>query len=295
MRVMVLYNPIAGAGRAARVARSLREPLAGAGHDVSLMETRTDPPASWLLPALAGVDLLVVAGGDGAMRLAGGPAADSATPVYHFPVGTENLFSREFGMDRSVPRLLRAIGRRETRVVDVGRVGEETFLLMISVGFDADVVIDLASRRKGGITHLSYVGPIVRQMLRWRPPRLTIDVDGTRLVDDRPGFVVVANARQYARRLDPARNASMTDGLLDVAFFPTAGVRSLPRWALACRLGRQMNDPRLVSGRGRAVVLRSDPPRWYQIDGDAPEGLDRDPPAELAISLSNNGLPVLIP
>ncbi len=219
MNIVVLYNPIAGAGKAGAVARRIGEAVDQAGRHVVLAETRIDAADDWLDRQLAEAGALVVVGGDGAVRLAAEPAIRTQTPLYHFPSGTENLFSREFGMDRRVQTLLRALERNEPRLVDVGVVNGRTFLLMVSVGYDAEVVHDLAGRRGSSISHWSYLGPSIRQLRSWRPSRLAVTVDGERIDLGRQGAVVVANSRQYAWRLDPAQRAVMSDGLLDVLFF----------------------------------------------------------------------------
>ena len=293
MRLMVLYNPIAGAGQAAAAAESLESPLRQAGHDLLLGCTRADPPADWLDAELGDVGALVVVGGDGAVRLASGPAVRTGTPLYHFPLGTENLFARELGFDDSIPRLLHAIGRHRVRYLDVGAVEGQPFLLMASMGFDAGVVHRLASRRIRGITHLSYLPPILSQLLGWRPSRMTVSVENEVVVDDEPGFVVVANSRQYAVRLDPAPHASMTDGVLDIVFFPCRSSLAMVRWMLACRLGRHVRDPRLVYRKGKRISLRSATPRPYQLDGDVPD--NRSAVSEIDLTLQPGVLPVLDP
>ena len=136
-----------------------------------LAETRIDAADDWLDGQLAEARALVVVGGDGAVRLAAEPAIRTQTPLYHFPYGTENLFSREFGMDRCVQTLLGALERNEPRLIDVGVVNGRTFLLMVSVGYDAEVVHDLAGRRGSSLSPWSYLGPSIRQLRAWRPPR----------------------------------------------------------------------------------------------------------------------------
>jgi len=307
MRVMTLYNPIAGAGRAAKAGRAVCDALRRAGHEARLAETSLGPRKQWLDPQISGVDLIVVVGGDGAMRLASGAARRSQTPLYHYPVGTENLCAREFGTDRSLARLLAAIERFEVKRFDLGTANDRDFLLMASVGYDAEVVADLAARRGSRITHLTYLAPMLRQFVRFKPPRLSVAVDGKAIVDDREGCLVVGNSRQYARRFDPACRASMTDGLLDVVFFPTRSRRELLRWAIACRLRRHVASDRLIYRLGRAVEVRCRPPQRYQLDGDPPEspagdetraGVEADvgkPVVDLRISLCPSVLPVLIP
>ncbi|MCH7603364.1 MAG: NAD(+)/NADH kinase [Planctomycetes bacterium] len=271
MTIAVVFNPIAGAGRAAGEGRRVAESLKDAGHSVVIVETRMEPPSQWLDPELKDCRVIVVAGGDGTVRQVSESAMKFSIPIYHYPLGTENLFSREFGMDRDVNRLIQAIEKGNVRRVDIGRANGRLFLLMVSVGFDAEVVHDLATRRSGGISHASYLGPMVRQFLRFSAAKLEVTVDGERLDNGKRGFVVIANSSQYGLRLNPAPDADMSDGELDVVFFPTASRRALVGWIWRCWRGRHRADKRLIFRRGREVTVLSESPQAFQIDGDRPE------------------------
>jgi diacylglycerol kinase family enzyme len=291
VRILLLYNPVAGRAKAAAAAERLRVTLREAGHDPIMKRTEPEPAAGWLDAALHEVDLLLVVGGDGAVRLAGGSAARTGTPLYTYPLGTENLFAREFGIGRSSRRLLGALDRFEIRRVDVGVAGEQSFLLMASLGLDARMVQEVADRRRGGITRLSYLAPGLRQLRQWRAPRLTILVDDEAVVREARGFVVVANSRQYAVRLDPALRASMSDGLLDVVFFPCGAGPGVLAWLLACRLRTQVWSARVTYRRGSRILLQSEPEHAYQLDGDDPG--PTSPTSELSIAVRAGALPVL--
>jgi diacylglycerol kinase family enzyme len=292
VRILLLYNPVAGRGKAAAAVEGLRVTLREAGHDPIVKRTEPEPAADWLDSALRGVDLLLVVGGDGAVRLAGDSAARTGTPLYTFPLGTENLFAREFGIGRSRRQLLGALERFEIRRVDLGVAGEESFLLMASLGLDASMVQEVADRRRGGITRLSYIVPGLRQLRRWRAPRLTIHVDDEVVVREGRGFVVVANSRQYAARLDPALRASMSDGLLDVVFFPCGAGPGVLAWLFACRTRTQVRSTRVTYRRGSRILLRSEPEHPYQLDGDAPG--PTSPASELSIAVRAGALPVIV-
>jgi len=299
VRIHLLYNPKAGAGRAEAAARQLISPIEEAGHDPVLAESQLAPSERWLDPELARADVLVVIGGDGAMRLAAASAARTATPVYHYPLGTENLFSREFGMLATPSALLAAIRAHRVEQIDVGMANGRLFLLMASIGYDAEVIHDLSARRRGGITHLAYVGPLLRQLVRWRPPALTVRLDGDLLCERQPGLAVVANSRQYGMRLDPARRASMSDEMLDVVVLPAPTRWSVVRWMIACLRGRHLDDPRIIYATGTVVEIRTPTPRHYQLDGDPPDpppGSDEPDVTDcLRISLWSKRLSVLVP
>ena len=95
VRVLILFNPISGSGRSARLAGDLVVELerlaeeAGRPLEIELAETRPEPAEHWLDALLDSIELLVVVGGDGAMRLAAPAAMRCGMPVYHYPAGTE--------------------------------------------------------------------------------------------------------------------------------------------------------------------------------------------------------------
>lgn len=271
MTIAVVYNPIAGAGRAAQAGRGVVGILERAGHEVTIIETKLEPASQWLDPALGNCKAIVVVGGDGTVRLVSESAMKSDLPIYHYPLGTENLFARQFDMDQSEAKLLGAIERYRIQKFDIGHVNGLTFLLMVSVGYDAEVVHDLASNRSGAISHLSYARPMCRQFFRWKPPKLLITLDGRRIDGGQRGFVVIANSSQYGQRLDPARDAIMDDGQLDVVFFPTRSRMDLLSWMWKMRRGSHMSDNRLIYQQGKSLTIECDEPQRFQIDGDRPD------------------------
>ncbi len=90
----------------------------------------------------------------------------------------------------------------------------------------------------------------------------------------------------------------MTDGQLDVVCFPARTRRRMAAWILACRLGRHLQDPRLIYRRARAVEIRASRPVHFQIDGDHPApsaGSVDGGVAELTIEVEPSALTVLLP
>jgi diacylglycerol kinase family enzyme len=142
---------------------------------------------------------------------------------------------------------------------------------MASVGFDADVVSDLSENRGKSITHLSYLKPCIRRFLGFSAPEISIKVDDAQVVEKQKGWVVVANSPAYARGLNPARNASMTDGRLDLVFLPIHSRRSLINWILRMKRGAHLLHETAVEHRGRTIEIKPSAPACWQLDGDAPE------------------------
>jgi diacylglycerol kinase (ATP) len=258
------------------VRSEIESALRGAGHQAVALDVSAPDFGPGSVRAIAeGPAAVVVIGGDGSVHHALPLLAGSGVPVYQAPLGTENLFSREFGMTRDPGTLVRALAARRVRTIDVGvceatdAAGEKVvrrFAIMCSLGPDASVVHRLAKVRNGPISHLSYVRPCVEEALAPVLARTRVSVDGTPLADWTTGMLVVANLRQYAMRVDPARDASPDDGMLDVVLMPAdSGLGTLARMAGA-RLRRSPDS--VLTARGRVVEIEAEGSP-SQIDGEA--------------------------
>jgi diacylglycerol kinase (ATP) len=310
MQVAMLFNPISGTGRALATAERLRDELTLSGFKVRLIPTERRDPALWLRPKLNGCDAAIIAGGDGAVRLAVTELSRASVPLWHAPCGTENLFARAFGMTRKSDDIARALVGRKTRAIDLGTVvggdlrrnGEsatsehaESFAIMGSIGFDADVVHALDACRTGGISHFSYVGPVQRCLTSWSPATLRWTIDGESEELGR-GMVVVGNMPEYGVRLNPTRDAEPTDGLLDAVFLPANSAWELALWVPLLRCGLHTRLAPARSGfrmrRGALVEVWTSKPTLLQLDGDP----SRAAAAEGRVFRALQGvLPVLLP
>ena len=296
MRVQIVTNPNAGRGRGAQQVSAVVESLTSRGH------IAIDQPITRLMdrstgePDPDGFDVLVIAGGDGTIRAMLRRALARAIPIYHLPTGTENLFAREFGMSADPGDVVEAIEAGVIRAVDVGVCDSSPFALMCSIGPDAGVIHRLVRTWTGPISHRSYVRPILAEIARPHLPRVSVCADGQRVVEEQRGLLVVANCRQYGFRLDPARRASMSDGLLDLVFMPCRSSTGALRWAARARLGTHERDHRIVHLTATRFELSWDDPRGlYQVDGEAAAATIVDGRASMVVGIRPGVLRVLMP
>ncbi|MFN0132327.1 MAG: diacylglycerol/lipid kinase family protein [Phycisphaerales bacterium] len=294
MNVLILANTHSGRGKAMVIATRLAqiagtrdhharvEPF-GNGHDPA----RLDDAARWC-------DALAVCGGDGSIHHAATLAIRHDKPIYHIPMGNENLFAREFGMTSSPQALLAALETRRERRADIAQatntpagVTAAHFLLMLSLGPDSSVVERLHQRRNGPVGHLAYFAPILAEARRPSFPRLTVVADGRELVREQRGWLIVANSRQYALRLDPAASADIADGVLDVAFMPSTTLFAAVAWVVRARLRRTAGA---TFTRCRQLTVSADDAP-IQVDGEFAGRLS----GTLEIAVRPASLRVLLP
>lgn len=263
MRIGIVSNRASGRGKAAALADRAATGLRAAGYEVV-------PIGLAELDRVGDLDILIAAGGDGTVRAVIPALLRTGAALYQLPVGTENLFSREFGMTVQLELMMKAVARGRTRPIDVAFADGTPFMIMLSVGPDAGVIHRVHAARTGAITHLSYLKPVAQEIFSPSLPVLSATVDGRELVREEQGILVVANCRQYGFRLDPALNARMDDGLLDVVFLPARSSLAGLVWMARARFRRHLRHGALRCRTGSRIEIAGESaPLRYQVDGEA--------------------------
>jgi diacylglycerol kinase (ATP) len=265
--VAIQRNPKSGSGAGRRQLVELVHELKHLGFRPRLFKRRERLEA-WMADSHAGrqVVCIVAAGGDG--TVADIINRHPGMRVALLPLGTENLLARYLGVRRSGKEVARMIAGGQVRVLDLCRLGERRFVLMASVGFDADVIRRLHESRRGNISRLSYVQPILESVRKYAYPEIRL------WVDDAPHpaiarLAVITNVPIYALGLSVARNARGDDALLDLRLFQRGSAFQMLRYLCNLALGTHEKLWDVKSLRGRQVRIESDVPVPLQVDGDS--------------------------
>jgi diacylglycerol kinase family enzyme len=192
-------------------------------------------------------------------------------PLLNVPMGTENLLGRYLGQLATPEAVARTVEEGVVVSLDLCKAGDKVFLLMISVGFDAEVIRSLHENRRGNIRRSAYFLPTLRTVTGYTYPQLRLysGTDGTaspRLCRWLFGF----NLPLYALGLPIAPDAVATDGLLDVCTFERGAVWSVARylWHVMRKIHHTLPDADLSrTGRFRLEPTTSASVA-YQLDGD---------------------------
>lgn len=276
MRLLLIGNPWARAGRAGRLLPAVRAAFTARGAESVFLETAGPGQATGLV---AGVDLdafdgVVAVGGDGTLHeVLNGlfqhePA--SRKPLGVVPAGTGNALAREFGLGpRNWEEAVTRIARGETRRCDVGRVeaaGERFhFLNIIGIGLPSDAV--LAARRLKFAGNAAYTLAVLWQALKLRSYPLVIELDGLRLERENL-FAEVSNSRYTGSKFLIAPGARMDDGLLDVTLLGRLGRVRLLRLFPTVYHGGHVAYPEIETFRACRVRIASPPGALLTVDGE---------------------------
>jgi diacylglycerol kinase family enzyme len=265
-QVVILVNPKAGGSSSAdRVAR-LGELLRQRGFEPTVFDdlgAAADVANRW--HAGRRLRALVAVGGDGtAAEIVNRTVA--GMPLTLLPAGNENLLARYLGLNRSLEELCQTISDGETIRLDAARAGNRIFLLMLSCGFDAEVVYRVHRRRTGHVRHLDYIKPILDVMRSYAYPALRVRSGGG--VDLPFRWLFVFNLPCYARGLCASPKACGADGRLDVCGFASGGIWKGLGYAAAIACGRHQRLRDWQCLATERLTVTADVPVHYQIDGD---------------------------
>jgi diacylglycerol kinase family enzyme len=272
--IVIAANPYRGATRPRERVQALAAAVAAAGVPARVVWDAGERAQLLGDPrALAGVRCVVAAGGDGTVAsVINELAAD--VPLAVMALGNENLFARALGLPADPLALAAAIVAGRTRRLDLGRAttseGPRRFGLMLSAGFDADVVHRMARWRSMGgeprkVGRRHYVRLIATSLCAYRHAALELAADGTAC---RGSHCVVSNLPEYALALSFTPGARGDDGVLDWLTFERGGVPALAFYGWAVLRARHQQLRHVRRGRARRLTLASTTPVPVQLDGD---------------------------
>jgi diacylglycerol kinase (ATP) len=273
--IVVAANPYRGAARPRARVDALVSALQATGATVRVVWETHERAALLGDPgAMADVRCVVAAGGDGTVAAVINELT-SDVPLAVLPTGNENLFARALGFDVAPARLARAIGLGTRHRLDLGRahtsVGTRRFGLMLSAGFDADVIHRIARLRASGgaprrVRRASYVRPLGAALWTYSHAAVSVTADGVTVAG---AYCIIGNLPDYAMALKLTPAARADDGLLDWVAFERGGVSALARYAWAVIRARHGRLPHVRGGRARRLRLTSSVPVPVQLDGEA--------------------------
>lgn len=266
LRLRIIHNERAGARNDARF-RAVLERLQHNGHDLRILTTRKAGDAADLVRSAnsAAVDMVVVAGGDGTINDALQGFGPGTPPLGLIPLGTANVLAHEIGLGTDPDRIAACLMARHMLDVRAGVVNGRRFMMMASVGLDAQVVSDLPRALKQRLGKLAYLAQTARTLSRFACPPLEVRIDGTPM---RTSTIIVNRGQRYGGRFILAPGARICDPRFHATVFPEVGRLAVFARFLAIPLGlvHRLRLVRQVSGA--RIEIEGPPGDPVQADGD---------------------------
>ncbi len=275
MPTCVIFNPAARGNKARHFRRHVND-LGGGG----AFKPTTGPGTASTLSTEAvreGFDTIVAAGGDGTLNevlngIGDAPEGFARARLGVLPLGTVNVFAKELGLPMNLAKAWEVVRRGRERTIDLpcvefsaeGKPRRRYFAQMAGAGLDAQAIALTDWELKKKIGQFAYVAAGIRA-LRGPLPQIEF-TDGQ--VTATGELVLIGNGRFYGGRLPVFRNASLTDGRLDVCVFPRVRWLTVARYALGFLTGRVLPPATMRYFQAERLTLRSASPALFELEGE---------------------------
>lgn len=294
MSTAIIYNPVAGRGKARATVDAVVDEARKQFGDIEVLPTEApgDGVRRGREAAEKGMKQIIVVGGDGTVHeatnglLRSGVADLPAIAVV--PEGTGNDFAKLIGTDGLGPReAVRRLATGTPGMFDVGEAWDEYFVNTLGVGLDAEVTMHLKKVKRLRGT-LAYGKALLGALGTYSDIELEVDVGEDRF-SGKWLLVAVGIGAVEGGGFNLMPSALPDDGLLDIcAIRPTPLVRLLTLIP-SVMMGTHTNDSRCWMGRGTEVRLKGSAPLTIHSDGE----LRSTGSHEVVIALHKGVLPVI--
>lgn len=274
LHAALAVHPASGHGAAARIADAVADRLRTAVDRLDVLIAHSVEESRALARGAhdAGLDVLIVLGGDGAAHQGVQFCADHDVALGLVPAGTGNDFARALGVPAdpmdAVDSLVSALQAGKRRRIDLGRVGDTWFATVLCAGFDASVN-ERANRMRWPSGPRRYDLAILAELAAFRSSPVVLDVDGD-VIELAATLVAVGNTPFYGGGVPICPAADPSDGLFDVTIIGHATRRGLLRMLPGLRTGKHVTHPSVRTLRARSVSL--DGNTWPAYADGEPQG-----------------------
>jgi YegS/Rv2252/BmrU family lipid kinase len=241
----------------------------------------------------AGVDLIVVWGGDGIVQrtvdVLAREKGGRKIPLAIMPAGTGNLLAGNLGIPEDLPAAVDIAFRGRHRRLDVGRLGGEHFAVMAGIGFDGAMISEADRDLKDRLGKLAYVWTGIRHV-NGEAPHAKVKVDGTTWFEGEASCVLVGNVGTITGGIRAFDDARPDDGWLDVGVATAQGALQWARTLGTMAVGRSDHSPFVRMTRARKVDVKLASKLEYELDGGA-----REPAKRLSVTVAPAAVTVCVP
>lgn len=220
MRYVFVINPVSGKGKEQKFLEDkIKQVFKSRKENYKIRFTEYSGHATEIAEAegRTGEDVtLFCCGGDGTIfEIVNGAYKYKNTVIAPYPIGSGNDFVKAFGNREAFLNLEDMLDGR-VGAIDLIKSDDKVSINVASVGFDAHVAGNMIRFKKLAPGKGAYMLSIFYCMVKFVKNRLKITLSNGEKKSENYLFVSVANGRYYGGGFNPAPDALLDDGLLDV-------------------------------------------------------------------------------
>ncbi len=275
IRAKLIANP--GVGKASESADNLKLVIgylekSGLKVDVAFAKPKEEATPIAKRAVKDGYKIVIAMGGDGTIEAVMRGMIGGKARLGIVPTGTENNIAESLGIPKDLQEACALIASDNTLKLDMGQVttrkGKKfVFFEMATIGLSAAIYPDVNKVASGKLsnikaTALTFIHQETRQ-------NVFLTLDNESKVEVETMLVVVSNTPVVGKNFMVAPDASMQDGLLDVAVYPDLGKVELLGYYAAVMDGGYSGDGKVQHFQARKMKIKTSPKLDVMADGVA--------------------------
>ncbi len=215
----------------------------------------------------AGIQLIVVAGGDGTIDSIAGAMVGTSATLGIIPTGTRNNVALNLGIPNGIAEAVALLRNGHRRKVDVGYIRrgrlKRWFLEAATVGLLSDIY-PVADNIQHG--NLAQIGDLLSTFFSATPSRLKVVLDGRERIDTTAHMMLIANMPFIGPNFRISPKVSFKDSRLDVFIFSGLSKLNLISYVMQALTGPVERDD-IKHYRVRHLRISASPKMPVMADG----------------------------
>jgi diacylglycerol kinase (ATP) len=257
--IAVVCNVLAGSGKAIRLAEEIVHWLSQKNISHFLFKE------NWPLEFTGYTDIWI-AGGDGTLNYFINHYPAVQVPLVIFNGGTGNDFHWLLYGNKTVEEQLASVLEAEPKLIDAGRCNERYFINGIGVGFEGEVAKALTGKKKRP-GKKSFLLTILKKIISYRSKNYTLH-SAEEKITGKMLLIDISNGCRAGGGFHIAPEAKADDGLFDVVIADAINPLQRLRYLPIIEKGRHLNLPIIKHFRTTQIIIQSDSPIQYHLDGE---------------------------
>ena len=264
----IIANPTAGRGKTGRILPALEEIIQNSKHDFNFHYTEYPRHATSLAEKLhKEYDAIVAVGGDGTANEVINGLAGTKTPFGLIPEGRGNDFARTINLTGDIQEAVDTLINFKTKTIDLGTIGNRTFLNGIGIGFDG--YTNYRSQQKTIIpSAFIYQYMLLTSLLMYQSIPMELHIDGEFVSDKKEFLIAIGNGNYCGGGSNLNPNAQIDDGFLDICLIEDVSRLIIIRNLNKLKDGTIDTMKQVTLKKGKKFTIKSDKNLPTHFDGE---------------------------
>jgi diacylglycerol kinase (ATP) len=253
-------NPVEATARLEQVTRCLLD--LGVNVDVALAHPVKEAVSIAKKAVKHGYSTVIAMGGDGTVSAVIRGISGSEAHLGIIAAGTQNDIATSLGIPEDLTQACELIASDHTRDLDIAQISTRekkkfVFFMVTTVGLTSTLYPDIKDVPHGD---LSNIKDALMTLIHAKPdPKVFLTLDDDSKIEIETMLVTITNTPVIGAKNLVAPDASMEDGLLDIAVYPNFSKADLLAYFAKSANERLTPDGKIQRFRARKIKIRTEP------------------------------------